>query len=210
MAAEPISITIDDADVQAKLELLRLNLSEEKFEKELKWIVDKTGRRVKPILKVRVPEQYVASAKWVNSDTKKRFLRSGANGVECVIPLKGKLGTIGGNSFPAYGGVWGWEALKYKGKPYKIIAQIVKGKASVLPKAMQNQGGFAPWINTSDKAKAKLHGVVFVRKSKEQTPIAPVKGLGIPEMPPNRSREQVENDILEEMVRQVDYYLQRL
>ena len=195
-----LQISFDTSDVTAKLNIMRMGLSPARMNEILFWICDKTGRKVKKIMKNDLPPEYVAPGSWVG----KAVQSPHRSGVGCIVPIKSTKATIGGKTVKAQGGVAGWEALKYAGKPYPIYAKILAGSSSQLPKQID---GFAPFRNTSA---GKLHGAVFVRTSKNRFPIKSVSALAVPQMPLNRSEDLVTNDLIAELGRQVDYYLPRV
>lgn len=196
------SIYIDTSDVQSKVDLLRRNLSEEKTNQILFWTCDKTSKKVKKILKKDLPMDYHAKPAWITSAVGKPKIGSSA-GINCIIPLKGVRGTIGGKQFSAKGGAHGWKSV---GRKYRIHAKIVKSGESTLPPTLADQGGNPPFRNYSAPT---LHNAAFTRTTDARLPIVPVSGLAVPQMPLNLSRERVEDDILAALSDQLDYYVNR-
>ena len=167
---------IDMSDLQDKIQLLEKTLTKDQFEKLMYRTFAEAGRKTKTIIAKDTTVDYAVTQGWVKS--KIRPFKLGFGGefpVTCVIPISGEKGVIG----PRY---------KLSGRKRKISARIVKSNVSVLPREMENQGGNPPFIRG---------GVVYTRKTKKRYPIVRVVGLGVPQLPLNRSEDAVRNDILD-------------
>lgn len=126
------------------------------------------------------------------------------DGVKCIIPIRAPRGKIGGGGlYGATGGAHGWNI---KGK-YKINARIMKGGKSTLPGNMSNIGGQPPFRNYDA---GSLNGMTFTRTGKERLPIKPVVGIGIPQMPMNKSKGAVEKDIKKLLEGRMEHVLQQV
>lgn len=187
-----IEITVDDSDVKAKLDFMKRNLKPERFERAMYRIYSRTGKHVRQIVKTDVPKQYVIGAQKVG----KAVQDAKVSGMSCIIPIRDKRGNIG-SQYGAAGGAHGWASLHRK---YKVKARIVKGGQSILPSDMRSYGGQPPFRNLG----SKLGGLTFTRAGKARVPIMKVSGIAIPQMPMNRSRADVENDIMNWMKKQVE------
>ncbi len=150
-----------------------------------------------------VPRNYEVTQEEVYrhiGSAKTRF--SGGIGVNCCIPIKGKRLSIGGG-FSASGGAPGWSS---KGKQYKITTQMVKGQTSTLPDVMKHQGNNPPFINTTAP---KLNGLAFTRtgyKTKNgKDAIVKVVGIGVPQMPLNRSEDKVQEAIVKKLIERLEH-----
>jgi len=183
---------------------MRLILGEQSGNQMIKWALSKAGRKVKKILKKDLPVHYRTKPSQVGSDTKSP--RTGKDGVSCVIPISGTKYTVGGNHISARGGAKGWDALKYKGRGYKIRAQIVKGQTSELPKTMKRQGGNPPFRNLSASS---LHGATFTRTTKRRLPIESVSALATSQMPMNKAESDVRTDIEAAIYASVEMYFNK-
>lgn len=203
-----VTIEVDSSEATALVQKLRGVLSEEEFNKALFRICSKTARKVSPILKKRLPEEYITKPSWISSAVGNMRMGNGP-GISCVIPLRGEKAKIGGSIVKASGGARGWEALRYAGHPYDITATIVKGATSTLPHKLPNQGGQPPFRNLAKgkNGKTALNGLTFTRSGKSQLPIVRVSALAVPQMPLNRSEDAVRNDIQEELLLQTKRYL---
>lgn len=190
MALEGIYLDIDISQVQHTLAALRMAHSEKEFRTVVYRAIKKTGSRVRSILKQELPKEYRVTSTWVGSQVRnpRTSFGGGGLGVSCSIPVVGSRGSIGGR-FGASGGAHGWNS---KNRKYRIKARILAKEQSTLPSAMKRQGGNPPFRNLSAGA---LNGVAFTRKGKERLPIAPVVGLGVPQMPMNRSQDDVQERI---------------
>lgn len=194
-------IEVDASEVKELVNKAKWIYGVDETSKRLKWAIQDTARRARTITSGEVPNDYNAKKKDVRQVFGRNKFSGGGVNITCTIPLTGSKWTIGGNHVPAKGGVPGWEAVKYAGRGYKITAQILKNESSTLPHTMKNYGGQPPFINT---AAPKLHGAVFTREGKSRFPIRPVAALGVPQMPPNRSKDNIEDQIGEELLKQVE------
>lgn len=175
-------LNVDMGDVARLIEDLRGILTRDQFERLLYRTFGEVGRRSKTIISRAVRKDYVAQDGWIQSNIMRPQLSMGiAGGVECRIPLNGAKGVIG-QRFPASGGT---------GRRYgrrRITASIVRSGRSRLPAVMKNQGGNPPFM---------VRGVAFTRRTPERFPIVRVAGLGVPQMPLNRSADEVQDKIVE-------------
>ena len=194
------TLYVDITDLKDKIGIMRDALSEEGFEKLMRWTFVDVGKKARTLIYRDVKQDYVIKQGWAYSsiDTAEITIGGGA-GVSCVIPLHGARGHIG-ETFPAKGGRRGW---KIKGK-YKVQARIVTAGTSTLPMAMPNQGGMPPFRNLS------WQKVAFTRKGKGRLPIASVSGLAFPQMPLNRSENKVADHLLEYTAQRMDHHFGRL
>lgn len=195
----PIYLKIDVSDAKQKIEQLRFYHTEAEMKKILRRAADRTGRQVRTIMKSEIPKDYAVTPAWVASHVgnPRTTIGGGGLGVSCVIPIDGSRGSIGGR-FGASGGAHGWNTAR--GKRYKVNAKILKGKSSTLPSEMSNQGGNPPFRNLG----SKLGGVTFTRVTKKRFPIARVVGIGVPQMPMNRSKDDVQEKILETLMKRLE------
>lgn len=195
MAGSAIYLDVDISDAKAKIEALRAVHTEREMNQLLYRAFKRTGSHVKTILKRQLPQDYEVTPTWVGSQvgSTQTTIGGGGMGVSCVIPIDGTRGSIGGR-FKASGGAHGWNATHRK--RYKINAKIVKGQASTLPSEMSHQGGNPPFRNLG----SSLGGATFTRTGEDRLPIARVVGLGVPQMPLNRSKEDVQEDIMETLM----------
>lgn len=176
---------VDMSDVQAKIDLLRGVLTRPQFERLLHRTFGEVGKKSKSLIAKEVQKDYSVTQAWVRSQIKSHKLSfGGAAPVSCVIPISGHKGTIGGR-FRA-------SALRRGG----ISASIVKSGRSRLPRVMANQGGNAPFM---------ANGVAFTRRTKERLPIVRVVGLGVPQMPLNRSDSKVQDALLEHAGKRLEH-----
>ena len=192
-------LQLDISDVQETIAALRTVHTNRQFELLMCRAFKRTGGRVKTILKRELPQEYNVTPGWVGSQVgaPRTSFGGGGLGVSCCIPIDGHRGSIGGR-YNASGGAHGWRAV---GKRYKINAKIVKSGTSKLPSTMSHQGGNPPFRNLG----SKLNGVAFTRVGKARFPIAKVVGLGVPQMPLNRSKESVQEEIRETLEKRLEH-----
>lgn len=188
-----IYLDVDISDFRNTIEMMHNELKESQFQALMRRTFNETGRRVKTILRQDLPVQYEARPGWIGSNV--GSARIGASGMNCTIPIKGARGVLG-TRFSVTGGTSrGWQK---KGVRRIINAKIVKGQSSTLPPVMENQGKQPPF-------RVKGKKLVFTRKSKKCYPIAHVAGIGIPQMPMNRSESEVKRDIREYLIERLDH-----
>lgn len=193
-------LNIDVSQARETIDALRAVHSEHEMNQLLYRAFNRTGGRVKTILRQQLPQDYEVTPGWVGSQvgSPNTTIGIGGFGVSCSIPINGKRGSIGGR-YSATGGAHGWNALKRK--RYKISAKIINGKGSTLPTEMKNQGGNPPFRNLG----SKLGKATFTRVGKERLPIARVVGIGVPQMPLNRSKEDVQEDIMDTLMKRLEH-----
>ena len=189
MAAGSHFIYIDVSDLDETVDKLRSALAPEAFERMMYRTLKEVGNRAKVPIARAVQDDYEVKQAWVKGAMGKPKM-SVSDGVQCVIPVDGHRGSIGG-TYKASGG----RVLKSTGKA-KIRARIVKSQRSTLPEKMDHQGGQPPFM---------ANGVAFTRKTKERFPIARVVGLSVPQMPINRSEPEVRKEIVELLEKRLEH-----
>ena len=188
------SIEIDASDVKAKLTLLQAACKPERYERALYRIYNRTGGHVRKILKQDLPRDYSISASKVG----KAVQNAQIIGNGCIIPVRDKRGDIGTKGqYKASGGAKGWESLHRR---YRVKARILKIKQSTLPERVM--AGYPPFRNLSAP---KLNKLTFARSSKERGPLLKAVGIAIPQMPMNRSMDNVQGDIEKYLRQQIEH-----
>lgn len=183
-------LDVDVSDAKRLVGVLREVHSQDEIEKMMYRALRRTGNHVRKILKTELPKEYNVKPGWIDSQLGSPRISMGGKDINCTIPIRGERGTIGGSGkFNAQHGAHGWNSLNRK---YRVTAQILKGKRSTLPPEMSHQGGHPPFRNLG----SKLGGATFTRKTDARLPIAKVAGIGVPQMPLNRSRGDVESEIV--------------
>jgi len=71
---------------------------------------------------------------------------------------------------------------------------------------MKNQGGNAPFVGGG----GRINGLVVTRRTKERYPVVRVVGLGVPQMPLNRSEEKVQNAIRDLLDKRLEHNFKHL
>lgn len=171
-------LDIDISDLSDTIEMMRATLTEAQFKRLMYRTFAEAGRKSKTMIAREVQQDYVVTQAWVKSQIRPfRLTFGGAFPVTCTIPISSHKGSIGGR-FKASGGRRG----------RRISAAIVRAGRSTLPDEMKNQGGNPPFMSG---------GVAYTRRTKNRYPIVRVVGLGVPQMPMNRSRVKVERVLLE-------------
>lgn len=200
-----VDITVDISDLQDKISKLRQGLTPQKFNGLMRSEFGRLPGRVRVIMREDLPPQYYVKPAAAAAAVKGARLTGGGGGlggVGCVIPIVGKKGNIG-SMFGASGGAHGWNSLRRK---YRVKAKIVKAGTSTLPATMDHQGGQPPFRNLG----SRLGGLTFTRKGKARGPIVRVSGIAIPQMPLNRSRDEVEKDLHDYLDARLDHVIDRM
>lgn len=197
-------LEIDASDLAEEIERIRQVATPEQFERVMYRIFSRTGGHVRQILRKDLPKQYHVRPKDISNDIQgTKVTAGGVGGVGCIIPIRGVRKTIG-KTYRASGGAHGWNSTKRK---YRVKARIVKSGQSVLPPQVSSYGGMPPFRNFDAP---KLNGIAFTRRGKARLPIAPVKGIAIPQMPLNRSEPDVQKDIMDYMEKRTEHEFMQL
>ena len=187
-------IYVDMSEIQSTIEHLRLVLTKDQFEKVMYRTFGEVGKKAKSMIAKEVVKDYAVTQKWVKDNTGSyKLSMGGAFPVTCVIPLKGHKGSIGGRfalSSPARSRRQG-----------RVRARIVRAGVTTLPQTMDHQGGNPPFV---------AEGVAFTRRTQARLPIVRVVGLGVPQMPLNRSAEKVQDALLDYAGQRLERHFQRM
>lgn len=197
-----VYLEIDASELEDEIQRLRSVLTPARFDQVMYSIFRRTGGHVRKILKEDIPKDYVIAPGKVGKAVGNAKLSSGADGVGCTIPIVGPKLTIGGG-FRASGGAHGWNSLRRK---YKVKSRIVTTGTSTLPGQMNSYGGQPPFRNLG----STLGGITFTRAGKARLPIQKVVGIAIPQMPMNRSEDEVRADIVDYLQKRMEHEFQRL
>lgn len=198
--AGPIYLHVDTSKLQGTIEKMRAVHTQREFELLMMRAFRRTGQRVKTILKTQLPKDYHAKPTWIGQNVRSpqtQFGGFGGMAVSCTIPIDGARGVLGRQFHAA-----GPRGRRSKSlKAYKITARIVKAGSTTLPSAMHSQGGQPPFIASGGTG----GGIVFTRKGKARLPIVRVVGLGVPQMPMNRSEDKVQDDIMDTLQKRIEH-----
>lgn len=187
-------LDVDLSDLRGKIDFMRGSLTRQKYEQMLYRTFGEVGRSARSMISKEVTEDYAVTQEWVRSQIQNyRLTFGGGFPVTCSIPIKGTKGGIG-------------RRFKLKrpardGKRGKIFTQIVKTNESLLPQTMSNQGGNPPFI---------AGGMVFTRRKNSRLPIVRVVGLGVPQMPLNRSGPDIQDALLKKASERLDHHFLRM
>ena len=195
-----VYLEVDSSEAMALLDRVRDKISEEEFERAMYGIFKRMGGRARTIIRNDVQEKYTPPSGEVGRAVKNPQVSIGAGNVGCVIPITGPRIAHGqhGKVFKAKGGRHGWKNVQ---KPYTITSKILAGAASALPLTIQAYGN-RPFRNLSAP---KLNSLTFVREGKERLPIHKVVGIAIPQMPMNRARTEVEQDLERYLIERIEH-----
>ena len=170
-------IYIDVSYLMETIQKMKNAMLPSSFQEMMRRTFNDAGKKVKTIIRQEVPKEYAVTASWAGSAVGWPQMQ----GLGVIIPIKGARGSIGG-TFSVLGG----RGRPRKGRRAKITAKILKGGASTLPNTLPHQGGNPPFMNGK---------MAFTRTTRQAYPIARVVGLGVPQMPINRSKAGVEKEI---------------
>ena len=195
-----VYLRVDTSDAQALIEKMKAVHTQKEFELLMYRAFRRTGAKVKTILATEIPKSYEVNPSSVRRTVgAPRTPFGGGAAVNCCIPIDGKRHSIGGE-FSARGGARGWNVIK--GRRYKITARIIRGTTSTLPEEMKNIGDEPPFRNYSAPT---LNRVAFSRKGKGRLPIQKIVGIGIPQMPMNRSKDDVQDEIVTHLMGRIEH-----
>jgi len=197
-----VFLTVDTSDAQKRINDLRGILTREQFEKLMYRTFREVANRSKtPIARATV-QDYAVKQKWVRDHINGYSLQFGSTyPVTCTIPLSSHKGVIGSRKDTTFA----LRGAKTK-KNSRVYAAIVKGHISQLPRVMKNQGGNAPFVGGG----GRINGLVVTRRTKERYPVVRVVGLGVPQMPLNRSEEKVQNAIRDLLEKRLEHNFDHL
>ncbi|MBE5791640.1 MAG: hypothetical protein E7322_05715 [Clostridiales bacterium] len=201
MAKRNVYLEVDASEAVTLINDIRGLYSESEFKRLLRAAVSRTASHTRTQLGKIIPKEYHVSAKDVKKSVGSPTLNTAGNTVSCCIPLSGRRGSIGG-TYKATGGKPGWKGI-VPGKRYTVTAKIVKAKRSKLPSSMDNYAGEAPFRNLSA---AKLNKVAFTREGNDRdAPISKIVGIAIPQMPLNRSEDEIRKSIADKLYERVEH-----
>lgn len=193
-----IYLNVDASDLMDKVDMLKIAMTPKQFDNAMCGIFRRTGGHVKKILREDLPKKYEIKPKEVGEAVKSPRVTTGGLGVGCSIPIAAPRRSIGPGGFSASGGAHGWNSMRRK---YRVKARIVKSGQSTLPAQAGSYGGMPPFRNLSAK---KLHNLTFTRSAKGRLPIEKMVGIAIPQMPMNRSKADVQDDIKDYLEKQME------
>lgn len=197
MADAGVYIEIDASETLELLNRIQLLVKPEQFRQIVYRVYKRTGRHVITAVKKSVSHDYAVKQKEVEKAIGKPKLSMYSGEIGCTVPIKGNRGAIGG-MFSASGSAKGWQSVR---KKYRVKTHVIRGARKPLPKQMSNIGGFPPFRNSTAP---DLHNVTFTRVTKDQLPIRKIVGIAIPQMPMNRSRDAVQDDIIKFMMQRIE------
>lgn len=194
------AVYVDVSPALNVINQIKPKLSPKMFEECVAQTVKDTGNRaVKKFIKQEVPKEYAVTAAWVGSKVLGAKFSGGGASVSCVVPVRGERGTIGG-IFSASGGGYskgkGGRAKKKLKRKSAIKAQVLRGKTSVLPGDLPNQGGNPPF--------RMPNGAVMTRTTAQSRPIARVVGRAVPQMVDKHFEDRIQGPINDYMIQRMN------
>lgn len=187
------TIYIDVSQVMDTVNLMKHAMSQSAFHEMMRRTFNDAGKKVKTILRKEVPKDYQVTASWVGSQVGYPKMK----GLSCVVPIKGHRGSDGGR-FP----VKGSRGRPRKGVKKSIQVTILRGTSNTLPATLPHQGGQPPFM---------MGKVVMTRKFAHQAkPIVHVVGLGVPQMPINKSEDSVQEEISKVVETRLEHHFAQL
>lgn len=202
-----VYLHIDTSDLRECLLALKTLYSPKVFNKMMYRVMSRAATRTKTIVAQEVPADYHAKAGWIKSSFRSPII----NDMSCTIPLKNVRGVIGkdfaaaatdGLLLNAAGDMkrvrkqWTGRRGKRARNAANATAAIVKGRTSKLP------AGHPPHFYVFS---GPLKGKVMVRKGAGRTPIRRAVGIGVPQMPMNRSAPRVQEGVMETLIKRIEH-----
>lgn len=200
-----VMLRVDTSELSGLIERMRAVHTPEQFRKVMYRALKRTGSRTRTILKREVPPDYQATPSWIGKQVGDPRTSIGAE-VGCSIPVEGARGWIGGSGpYKASASVGGSRiTTPYAGRrgkrtrrAYKVTANVVTAGASTLP----SSGDAVHFMVFSGPKK----GRVYARLNKSGSRIRPAVGIGVPQMPTNRSEEAVQDGIMDVLKQRIEH-----
>jgi hypothetical protein len=200
-----VMLHIDTTQLKGLLTRMEATLTPYEFQTMMRRVLapSRVGSHVRMTLRNEIPDDYHATPSWIGQQVKSPTSFGSGGGFGCMIPVAGARGRIGGQ-FPAKAGSGGRGITKAfagrKGKrirrAYRITANIVTSGASVLP----NSGKAIHFAVFSGP-----HKGIYVRLPGEGNKIRPAVGIGVPQMPTNRSESDVQKEIVRYLRERIEH-----
>ena len=180
------AIYVDASQLTDKLTRMRDALGEENFRKLMVRTFRRTASKAATIISQDVRKEYPVKDGWVRGAIKTPKVTTGGEYIAgCTIPMSGVKGLEGPNQT---------FKLDNRGRSARLKPILVKkGGRKPLPMRLKNQGNNPPFLANG------RHGVglmVMTRRTKFRHPIVRVGGLSLPQMPMNRSENQISEDLI--------------
>lgn len=194
-------IYVDISQLQDRMDYMRVVLGEANFQKVMVRTFKETARHAGKVISQDVRKEYPVKAAWVKGAIQTPRVTIGGEFIaSCTIPMQGVKGLEGPS------GTFKLDGRVKKGRIKPIL--VKRGARNPLPRRLKNQGNNPPFLTT-----AKGITAVFTRRTKARLPIVRVGGLSLPQMPMNRSEEQISRDLLkftqDRLEHQFDYMLSK-
>lgn len=197
---------VDISDAKGMIEALRLMYTKDAFHKIMYRVFQRAATKTKVIVKKEVPADYKARPGWIGAAFQPVIISKGAS-VSCTIPLDGARGRIGADGpfkVSSTGETGKGVRKAYEGRKgkrvrrrYKLEAQIVTAGTSKLPSE-----GKQPHFKVFT---GKYKNRIFVRLDKKGKHIRPAVGVGVPQMPMNRTKDAVQSGVLELVKQRIEH-----
>lgn len=195
---------IDVRDFKHTLDILLSVLGPVKLNTLVHDTLVDVGKKTATIIKKETVKDYAVTQSWVGKQIGRPILGSPAK-LQCVIPIKGARGSIGG-TFPLKTKVSGRPGKRRRKKA--IRAKILTRAQSRLPETMEHQGGQPPFVAKGKNTNKKI---VFTRKYKDKArPIVRVVGVAPAQMPLNRSEDKIRAEINKYLLDRIEHHYDRL
>lgn len=201
-----VMLRVDTSQLSGLIERMRACHTKGEFQRLMYRAFQRTGPRVRTILKKEVPADYMATPGWIGGQVGNPQVSMGGMGAEvgCAIPVSGARGRIG-NQYKATASAGGARITTgYTGRrgkrtrrAYKVMAKIVTAGESALP----NKGDAVHFMVFSGPKR----GRVYARLNKSGTKIRPAVGIGVPQMPTNRSEKAVQDGIIKLLEQRIEH-----
>lgn len=217
MAADNVFLEVDTSQLMLAMWEMEQIVGRNGIRQMARRAVARVPGHVRRVLPGMTQEEYhVRKRRWVSSQILNARPQMNGEFISMRIPIEGERGILGGDNFTLAQGVRNAYNANVRRRrngrplrPLRIRVNVLQDRVSTLPKLMpkgggrSSYGGFPPFIMLSKKKRKPL---VFTRKTKKRLPIIRVTGVGVPQMPTNRVRDELQRDlqtfVLQQIVRE--------
>ncbi|MCE5343334.1 MAG: hypothetical protein LLF96_07095 [Eubacteriales bacterium] len=200
-----VMLHIDTSQLTGLVSRMEATLTPYQFQKLMRRVLapSRVGSHVRMTLKKELPNDYQATPAWIGQQVGSPRGAGAGGAFGCSIPVEGARGRIG-KQFAARAGAGGHNITKgfagRKGsrtrRAYEISASIVTSGNSILP-SKGDAIHFAVFGGPKKGFYARLPG--------EGNKIRPAVGIGVPQMPTNRSEDNVQEEILYYLKQRIEH-----
>lgn len=181
-------LVLDISDLQRKIDELKDNMTVDAFHLLMKRSIVDASKHAKVTVAKEAYKDYAVTQRWIKSNIySPRISENFAGGVQAVIPISGHRGSIGGT----------FKMGKWK-RNKQLKAKILRSGMSTLPERFPHQGNNKGFV---------IDGIAYTRSDRNKR--VRVVGVSVPQMPLNKSRQAIEESVLDYMGKRMEHYFMR-